>query len=59
MNSLVVDSYSRLLIQVHPTKTFASQYFSSEYDKTEAAHILEHIRLKEKVYIFEELEESG
>lgn len=36
----VLDSCSRLLIQVHPDKEYARNMFSSDFGKTEAWHIL-------------------
>ena len=36
----IIDSAERLSIQVHPDKTFAKQYFHSDYGKTECWHIL-------------------
>ena len=37
----LIDSYSRLLIQVHPTKDYAREFLNSEYGKSEAWHILQ------------------
>lgn len=36
----VLDSYTRLLIQVHPTKEYAKRIFNSKYGKTEAWYII-------------------
>lgn len=36
-----LDSYSRLLIQVHPNKELAKKYFNSPFGKTEAWYILD------------------
>lgn len=36
----ILDSCSRLMIQVHPDKEKAKRYFASDYGKTEAWHIL-------------------
>jgi mannose-6-phosphate isomerase len=37
----VLDSYDRLMIQVHPTPSFARTHFNSDYGKTEAWYILD------------------
>ncbi len=36
----IIDSYKRLVIQVHPNKKFAKEHFNSDYGKTEAWYIL-------------------
>jgi mannose-6-phosphate isomerase len=36
----VLDAAVRLSIQVHPTKTYAREYFKSDYGKTEAWYIM-------------------
>lgn len=48
-----IDSFSRLLIQVHPNKDYAKKYFNSDFGKTEAWHILDIREDKEeKAYIY-------
>ncbi len=37
----VLDSFDRLMIQVHPTQSFARSHFNSDYGKTEAWYILD------------------
>ncbi|SCJ59329.1 Probable mannose-6-phosphate isomerase gmuF [uncultured Clostridium sp.] len=48
-----IDSFSRLLIQVHPNKDYAKKYLNSDFGKTEAWHILD-IRedIEERAYIY-------
>ena len=48
-----IDSFSRLLIQVHPNKDYAKKYLNSDFGKTEAWHILD-IRedIKDRAYIY-------
>lgn len=48
-----IDSFSRLLIQVHPNKDYAKKYLNSDFGKTEAWHILD-IRedIKDRTYIY-------
>ncbi|WP_240984376.1 class I mannose-6-phosphate isomerase [Acididesulfobacillus acetoxydans] len=36
----ILDSYSRLLLQVHPDRNYAKEVFGSEFGKTEAWYIL-------------------
>ena len=48
-----IDSYSRLLIQVHPNKEYAKEYLNSDYGKTEAWHILAIRDIEgEKPYVY-------
>lgn len=48
----VLDSYSRLLIQVHPDKRLAKKLFDSQFGKTEAWYILDTREVNgEKPYI--------
>lgn len=37
----LIDSYNRLLIQVHPTKAYAKAFLGSDYGKTEAWHMID------------------
>ncbi len=37
----LIDSYTRLMIQVHPTDAYAQTHFNSQYGKMEAWYILE------------------
>lgn len=48
----IIDSYSRLLIQVHPDKKLAKKFFDSNYGKTEAWYIINTRSInREKPYI--------
>jgi mannose-6-phosphate isomerase len=49
----LLDSYSRLMIQVHPDRRKAKKYFNSDYGKTEAWYILDtRIINGEEPYVF-------
>ena len=48
----LLDAAERLGIQVHPTKEYARQYFSSNYGKTECWHILNTRTLEEPAVIY-------
>lgn len=47
-----LDAAERLGIQVHPTKEYARQYFSSDYGKTECWHILNTLKDTEPAVIY-------
>ncbi len=49
----LLDSYTRLMIQVHPDDAYAQKCYQSQYGKTEAWYILETREiLGEKPYVF-------
>lgn len=45
----LLDSSERLVIQVHPTRQFAEQYFNSKYGKTECWYFL---NCEENAYVY-------